>query len=78
MAESTSDRRTCSKCGVSKALDEFAKAAWCTEGRRGVCKQCRRYQTGSDLPTAKKHAAVSHSASLSRHVTGTRTKGPEP
>jgi 5-methylcytosine-specific restriction endonuclease McrA len=33
--------KCCSKCGVSKELDLFVKAASCKGGRAGVCKACK-------------------------------------
>lgn len=54
MSESTApdQARACSKCGIEKPLSEFAKASWCRDGRRGVCKACRL--TGGHAPVAEK------------------------
>ena len=33
--------KTCTKCGISKSLDEYAKNKTCRDGRNGSCKTCR-------------------------------------
>jgi len=33
--------KICNKCGVKKSLEEFTRANWCKNGRRGECKACR-------------------------------------
>lgn len=35
-----SDQKTCSKCGQTKPLGEFYKAAGCKDGHRGECRSC--------------------------------------
>lgn len=34
--------KTCSQCGVSKSLDEFAKLHSAKDGHRSYCKACGR------------------------------------
>ena len=33
--------RTCNRCGITKLIEAFAKASWCTGGRRSTCQECR-------------------------------------
>jgi len=34
--------RTCSKCDISKSLDDFPTDPKCSGGKRGTCKECRK------------------------------------
>lgn len=39
--ENTIDLKMCSKCGISKPLDEFSKRGDSKGGRRSQCRECR-------------------------------------
>lgn len=34
-------RKTCTKCGVAKPIDQFVKNKSCKNGRAGTCRQCQ-------------------------------------